>query len=76
MANNRKNILPQTGVSLGAARSRPWAAVCSCEREPANKRRGEWAQGVKRSDGRAILNRCGDRPGRVGWAAMGAGVGM
>ena len=51
-------------------------AVCCCERVPANKSRGDWAQGVKRSDGRAVLNRCGDRRGRMGWAAMGAGVGM
>ena len=51
-------------------------AVCSCERVPANKSKGDWAQGVERSDERAILNRCGDRRGRVGWAAMGAGVGM
>ena len=51
-------------------------AVCSCEQVPANKSRGDWAQGVKRGGGRANLNRCGDRRGRVGWAAMGAGVGM
>ena len=48
-------------------------AGCSCERVPANKSRGDWAQGVKRVDGPAILNCCGDRRGRVGWAAMGAG---
>ena len=33
-------------------------------------------QGVERGDGRAILNRCGDRRGRMAWAAMGAGDGM
>ena len=38
--------------------------------------RSDWAQGVKRVDGRAILNCCGDGLGRVGWAAMGAGDDM
>ena len=51
-------------------------AGCSCEQVPAYKSRGDRAQGVKRSDGRVILNRCGDRRGRVGWAAMGAADGM
>ena len=50
-------------------------AGCNCEQVPANKSRGDWAPGVERGDGRAILNRCGDRRGRVGWAAMGAGDG-
>ena len=50
-------------------------AGCSCEQVPANKNRGDWAQVVERGDGRAILNRCGDRRDRVGWAAMGAGDG-
>ena len=49
---------------------------CSCEEVPANKIRADWAQGLKRGDGRAILNRCDDRRGRVGWAAMRTGVGM
>ena len=36
-------------------------AVRSCAREPANKSRGDWAQGVERSgDGRARLNRGDD----------------
>ena len=72
-----KIVIPQTGVSLGAARSRPRGrAGCSCERVPANKSRGDWEQGVNLGNGRAILNRCDDRRGRVGWAAMGAGDGM
>ena len=50
-------------------------AGCSCERVPANKRKGDWVRGVQRGDGRA-KNRCGDRRSRVGWAAMGTGVGM
>ena len=77
MANNPKNIIPQTGVSLGAALSKPWARrVQLYERVPANKSRADWAQGVERSDGRAMLNRCGDRRVSMGWAGMEAGDGM
>ena len=70
------NILPSTGVSLRDARRDRGRAGCSCEQVPANKSRGDWAQRVKRGDGRGSLNRGCDRSGRVGWAAMGAGVGM
>ena len=33
-------------------------AVCSCKRVSANEITSGWAQGVKRSDGRANVNRC------------------
>ena len=71
-----KNIYRRQGclwVPFGRDRGR---AGCGYERVAANKIRGDWAQGGKRGDGRAILNRCGDKRGRVGWAAMGAGDGM
>ena len=75
MTSNRKKLYRRQGcLCVPPVRDRGRAG-CSCEQVPANKSRGDWAQGVKRGDGRAKKH-YGDRRGRVGWTAMGAGVGM
>ena len=74
VTSNRKILYRRQGcLWVPPVRDRGRAG-CSCEQVPANKSRGDWAQGVKRGDGRA-KNCCGDRRGRVGWTALRAGDG-